>query len=62
LKVVDTLEKFEEKALDKSSAQAKEFILFKKHLYKMYEIHHRSVSEHELYSFQIERDSLTHLY
>ena len=38
LKVVDTLEKFEEGMLDLESAKAKEFIVFKKQLYQMYEI------------------------
>lgn len=55
LKVVDTLEKFEEGMLDHTSPSAKDFILFKKQLYQMYQIQNRSVHEHELYSFNIER-------
>lgn len=58
LKVVDTLEKFQEGMLDKNSAQAKNFMLFKRELYQMYQISNRSVHEHELYSFQIQRDNL----
>jgi len=38
LKVVDTLEKFEEGLLDKNSPKAREFILFKRQLYAMYEV------------------------
>ena len=38
LKVVDTLQKFEEGALDKNSDQARDFIVFKRQLYKMYQI------------------------
>jgi len=38
LKVVDTLEKFQENILDKDSPKAREFVLFKRHLYSMYEV------------------------
>jgi hypothetical protein len=62
LKVVDTLEKFEQGMLDKSSPSAKDFIVFKRQLYQMYEVQNRSVHEHELYSFNIERDNLKWLY
>jgi len=59
---VDTLEKFEEGLLDKESPRAKEFILFKRQLYAMYEVQNRSVNEHELFSFVVERKNLTWLY
>jgi len=62
LKVVDTLEKFEEGLLDKESPRAREFILFKRQLYAMYEVQNRSVNEHELFSFEVERKNLTWLY
>ena len=62
LKVVDTLNKFEDNILDKNSPKAREFILFKRQLYSMYEVQNRSVYEHELYSFEIERSNLRWLY
>ena len=62
LKVVDTLEKFESGMLDVKSTQAKEFIVFKRQLYQLYEVQNRSVYEHELFSFNIERDNLSTLY
>jgi hypothetical protein len=62
LKVVDTLEKFENGILDKSSAKAREFFLFKRQLYAMYEVQNRSVEEHELFSFTVERKNLLWVY
>ena len=62
LKVVDTLEKFEQGLLDKNSPRAREFILFKRQLYAMYEVQNRSVHEHELFSFEVERENLRWLY
>lgn len=62
LKVVDTLEKFEQGLLDKDSPRAREFILFKRQLYAMYEVQNRSVHEHELFSFEVERNNLRPLY
>ena len=62
LKVVDTLEKFEEGMLDTQSPAARDFIVFKRQLYKMYEVQNRSVHEHEMYSFNIERENLKWVY
>lgn len=62
LKVVDTLNKFEDNILDKNSPKAREFILFKRQLYAMYEVQNRSVNEHELFSFEIDRNNLRWLY
>jgi len=62
LKVADTLERFEKDILDGDSADAKSFVLFKRRLYQMYEVQHRSIEEHELYSFNIERKNLAHSY
>jgi hypothetical protein len=36
LKVVDTLDKYENQILDKSSIEAKDFVLFKRQLYQLY--------------------------
>jgi hypothetical protein len=55
LKVVDTLEKFQDGMLNENSPQARDFVLFKRQLYQLYEVRSRSVHEHELYSFNIER-------
>lgn len=62
LKVVDTLEKFQQGVLDPSSAKAREFVLFKRELYALYEVQNRSKHEHELFSFTIERENLRSLY
>jgi len=62
LKVVDTLEKFEQGMLDRNSSSAKDFMLFKRELYQMYQISNRSIHEHELYSFNIDRENLKWLY
>jgi hypothetical protein len=48
--------------LDRNSPLAREFVLFKSELYQMYEIQNRSIHEHELYSFNIERRNLKWLY
>ena len=60
--MVDTLEKFESGVLDKNSESAKDFMLFKRELYHMYEIYNRSVWEHEMFSFNIERENLKYIY
>lgn len=62
LKVADTLEKFEENILDHSRPESKDFVLFKRQLYQMYEVQHRSREEHELYSFNLDRKNLAHSY
>jgi hypothetical protein len=62
LKVVDTLEKYEAGMVDKSTDAGREFVLFKRQLYMMYEVQNRSVDEHQNYSFSIERDNLRWLY
>ena len=45
-KVVDTLEKFQESQLNLDSAEGRDFLVFKSHLYKIYEIKNRSIHEH----------------
>jgi hypothetical protein len=62
LKVVDTLEKFQDGMVDEQSPLARDFVLFKRQLYQMYEVQNRSVGEHELYSFNIERENIKWLY
>ncbi len=37
-------------------------MVFKKQLYAMYEVQNRSVTEHELYSFNVDRENLKWLY
>lgn len=48
--------------LDRESNQARDFVIFKRQLYQMYEVQNRSVYEHELYSFKVERQNLKWLY
>jgi len=62
LKVVDTLEKYQDNHVDRQSDSGKEFMLFKASLYQMYEVSNRSGTEHEAYSFRIERSNLRWLY
>lgn len=61
LKVADTLEKFGAN-LDMDHAEAKNFVIFKKKLYKLYEARSRSTLEHEQFSTEIPEDELTHVY
>mmetsp|Transcript_103047 Transcript_103047/g.142579 ORF Transcript_103047/g.142579 Transcript_103047/m.142579 type:complete len:182 (+) Transcript_103047:164-709(+) len=61
LKVVDTLEKFEQGLEDTNTPQRREFTVFKRQLYKMHEIQARSVWEHEQFSFKVERHNLNTL-
>lgn len=62
LKVVDTLEKFENGVVDKKTPQGKEFVLFKRQLYQMYEATNRSAEEHEAFTFRVERSNINWLY
>jgi hypothetical protein len=62
LKVVDSLEKFQHNVVDLDSQAGRDFIVFKRQLYQLYEIQNRSVEEHEAFSFQIERENLKWLY
>lgn len=57
-KVVDTLEKFEANFVNKESQDGRDFVLFKRQLYQMYEVKHRSVWEHEQFSMIVERRNL----
>ena len=61
LKVADTLEKFAEN-LDMEHEDAKDFVIFKKKLYKIYEVRSRSLAEHAEFSSQILESELTHVY
>ena len=62
MKVVDTLEKYQQRVVNTKSEQGKEFILFKRQLYQMYEVQNRSIEEHEKFSQEIERKNLKWLY
>ena len=62
LKVVDTLEKFEKQVINLDSQQGRDFIVFKRQLYQIYEIQNRSQEEHEAFSFHIERQNLKWLW
>jgi hypothetical protein len=61
LKVADTLEKFQAN-LDMDNDDAKDFTLFKKKLYKLYEVRSRSALEHAEFSSEIREDELIHVY
>jgi hypothetical protein len=62
LKVVDTLEKFQQGVVNVQSEEGKEFILFKRQLYQMYEVQNRSIDEHARFSLSVERKNLKWLY
>lgn len=61
LKVTDTLEKFTAN-LDMNHEDAKNFVIFKKKLYKLYEVRSRSTLEHEVFSTDVTEDELSHVY
>ena len=61
MKVTDTLEKFTA-SLDMEHEEARDFVLFKKKLYRLYEVRSRSTAEHAIFSTQITEDELTHVY
>lgn len=61
-KVVDTLEKFQEGFVNNQSQAGRDFIVFKRQLYQMYEVKNRSVYEHEQFSFSVERRNLKWLW
>ncbi len=61
MKVADSLEKFGQN-LDMDHEDAKDFIIFKKKLYKLYEVRARSLSEHAEFSTQVLENELSHVY
>ena len=48
--------------MNTQSGAGKEFILFKRQLYQMYEVQNRSVYEHEQLSMGVDRKNLKWLY
>ena len=61
-KMVDTLEKYQSESVDVMTTEGREFIVFKRQLYQLYEVQNRSAAEHEAFSFEIERENLKWLY
>lgn len=61
-KIVDTLEKYQSNYIDIKSEDGREFVVFKRQLYQLYEISNRSAREHEAFSFEIERENLKWLH
>ena len=62
MKVVDTLEKYQQRVVNTKSESGKEFVLFKRQLYQMYEVQNRSIDEHDTFSTKLERQNLRWLY
>ena len=62
MKVVDTLEKYQQRVVNTKSESGKEFVLFKRQLYQMYEVQNRSIDEHDQFSTKLERQNLKWLY
>ena len=62
IKVVDTLEKYQQRMVNTKADSGKEFVLFKRQLYQMYEVQNRSIDEHEEFSMTLERQNLRWLY
>ena len=60
--MVDTLEKYQQRVVNTKSESGKEFVLFKRQLYQMYEVQNRSIDEHDGFSLQLERQNLRWLY
>ena len=61
LKMADTLERYTG-TLDLNTPEGRQFYVFKRQLYKLYEIKNRSVDEHEALSFKMERENLKWLW
>lgn len=61
-KVVDTLEKFQDGFVNQQSQAGRDFVVFKRQLYQMYEVKNRSIYEHEQFSFSMERRNLKWLW
>lgn len=61
-KIVDTMEKYQSYNVDLDTQEGRDFYVFKRQLYQLYEIQNRSVEEHEAFSFQIERENLKWLF
>ena len=61
-KMVDTLEKYQTESVDVATREGREFVVFKRQLYQLYEIQNRSAAEHNAFSFEIERENLKWLY
>jgi len=62
MKVVDTLEKYQQRVVNTKSESGKEFVQFKRQLYQMYEVQNRSIDEHEQFSSKLERQNIKWLY
>lgn len=60
--MVDTLEKFQQGVVNVQSEEGKQFILFKRQLYQMYEVQNRSIDEHQQFSLSVDRKNLKWLY
>ena len=60
--MVDSLEKFQKIMVNVYGDEGKEFILFKRQLYQMYEVQNRSKTEHAAFSLGVERKNLQWLY
>ena len=60
--MVDTLEKFQDGFVNQQSQAGRDFVVFKKQLYQMYEVKNRSIYEHEQFSFSMERRNLKWLW
>ena len=61
-KVTDTLERYQAGLESLDSQEGRDFIVFKRQLYQLYEVQNRSVEEHEAFSFQVERENLKAIY
>ena len=48
--------------VNKQSKAGRDFVLFKRQLYQMYEVRHRSIWEHEQFSLNVERRNLKWLF
>ena len=62
LKVANTLEIYQDEFLDVETQYGRDFIVFKRQLYQLYEVRNRSVSEHIQFSGQVERENLRAIY
>lgn len=60
--VVDSLEKFQSGMISTDTDAGRNFVQFKRQLYKLYEVKNRSVLEHDAFSMSVDRRDLKNLY
>ena len=59
LKAASSIQRYQEEMVAPNSEESRHIHVFKKNLYELYEVRHRSVDEHKHFSMVVDRRSLT---